>query len=38
MISPAKIAIPILLLVVTVTAKESNQKKIQQETLAHYIE
>lgn len=38
MFSCAKKVVPILLLVVTATAKDSNQKKIQRETLNQYIE
>jgi len=38
MLSSTKIAVAILLLAVTVTAKDTNQKKIQRETLTQYIE
>ena len=38
MLSSTKIAVAILLLVVGVTAKDTNEKKIQRETLAQYVE
>jgi flagellar L-ring protein FlgH len=38
MLSSTKVAVALLLLAVTVTAKASKEKKIQQETLADYVE